>query len=59
MVNTQAPVYNNKTMLERLNFKDSLYNKIFGIIPNKFYFNEDGEYYDYQNHLGWDRLEYL
>ena len=58
MVNTQAPVYNNKTMLERLNFKDSLYNKIFGIIPNKFYFNEDGEYDDYQNHIGWDRLEY-
>ena len=58
MVDTKAPVYNNKTMLEKLNFKDSLYNKIFGIIPNKFYFNEDGEYDDYQNHIGWDRLKY-
>ena len=58
MVNAGAPIYNNKTKLERLKSKDSLYNKIFGIIPNKFYFNEDGEYYDYQDHQGWDRLKY-
>ena len=58
MVNAQAPIYENKSMLESLEFKDSLYNKIFGIIPNKFYFNEDGEYSDYQNYQGWNRLNY-
>lgn len=58
MVNIQAPIYKNHTTLECLNFKDSLYSKIFGTIPNKFYFNDDGVYSDYQNYQGWNRLNY-